>query len=110
MTMEFLYRNATPAYKGSQAQPNQRTGLLAGLGSVVGSGAAPAYRTMDGASAQAPASSRNWWRAFAVTPSYRTATPCTDHVAPGEPSPDGGDGDEEPAGGCSETAMQVVIL
>ena len=109
--MEFLYRNATPVYRGSQAQPNQRTGLLAGLGSVVGSGAMPAYKTLDRASAQAPARSRGWWQAFAVTPSYRTAAPCAaDHVAPGEPSPDGNDGDEDPAGGCSEPAMQVVIL
>jgi len=111
MTMEFLYRKATPAYKGSQAQPNQRTGLLAELGSVVGGGATPAYKTPDGARAQAPASSRSWWRAFAVTPSYLTAAPCTaDHVAPGEPSPDGENGDEDPGGGCSEQAMQVVIL
>ena|SRR5687767_4314470 len=108
--MEFLYRNA-PAYKGSQAQPNQRTGLLAELGSVVGGGATPAYKTRDGARAQAPEPSRNWMRAFAVTPSYKTAAPCAaDHVAPGELSPDGEDGDEDPAGGCSEPAMQVVIL
>ena len=108
--MEFLYRNATPVYRGSQAQPNQRTGLLAGLGSVVGGGATPAYKTLDGASAQASAPSRNWSRVFAVTPSYKTAAPCADYVAPGEPSPDGEDGDEDPEGGCSEPAMQVVIL
>ena len=107
--MEFFYRNATPVYQGSQAQPAQRTGLLAELGSAIGgAGAAPAYRTVDGASVQAPASSKNWLRAFAVTPSYKTAAPCAaDCVAPGEPSPDG---DEEPAGGCSESEMQVVIL
>ncbi len=109
--MEFLYRNATPAYKGSQAQPSQRTGLLAELGSVVGGSAAPAYKTRDGARAYASAPSRSWLRAFAVTPSYKTAAPCTaDHVAPGEPPPDGEDDDEEPAGGCSEPATQVVIL
>jgi hypothetical protein len=111
MTMEFLYRNATPAYRGSQAQPNQRTGFLAELGSVVGGGATPAYKTRDGARAHALASSRSWLRALAVSPSYKTAAPCTaDHVAPGEPSPDGEHGDEDPAGGCSEPAMQVVIL
>ena len=109
--MEFLYRNATPAYRGSQAQPNQRTGLLAGLGSVIGGGATPVYKTHGGASAQAPATSRSWLRAFAVTPSYKTAAPCAaDHVAPGEPSPDGDDGDADPANGCAEQAMQVVIL
>ena len=84
--MEFLYRSATPAYKGNQAQPNQRTGLLAGLGTGLGGGATPAYRTVAGANAQASGPARSWWRAFAVTPSYKTAAPCAeDHVAPGEP-------------------------
>ena len=105
--MEFFYRNATPVYQGSQAQPAQRTGLLAELGSVVGGDATPADRTVDGSSVQAPASSWSWWRVFAVTPSYKTAAPCdADPVAPGEPSPES----EEPAGGCSESEMQVVIL
>jgi len=104
--MEFLYRNA-PVYKGSQAQPAKRTGLLAELGSVVG-GATPAYKTVDGAGVQTPAPSRSWWRVFAVTPSYKTATPGgANPVAPGEPSPEG---DEEPVGECSGSAMQVVIL
>ena len=108
--MEFLYRSATPAYKGSQAQPNQRTGFLAGLGTKLGGGATPAYKTVAGANAQAPAPARSWWRAFAVTPSYKTAAPCAvDPVAPGEPSPDGGDDDAGPAGGC-DSALQVVIL
>src|SRR5215218_5851913 len=108
MTMEFFYRNATPVYQGSQAQPAQRTGLLAELGSVVGGDATPAYRTVDGSSVQAPASSWSWWRVFAVTPSYKTAAPCdADPVAPGEPSPES---DEEPAGGYSEPETQVVIL
>ena len=108
--MEFLYRSATPAYKGIPAQPTQRTGLLAGLGSTLGGVATPAYKTVAGASAQAPAPARSWWRAFAVTPSYKTAAPCaTDTVAPGEPSPDGGDGEADPAGEC-DPALQVVIL
>ena len=108
--MEFLYRNA-PAYKGSQAQPNQRTGLLAELGSVVGGGATPAYKTLDGASAQAPAPSRSWLRAFAVTPSYKTAAPRpADPADPCTSCPDDGDGDADPAGGCAGQAMQVVIL
>jgi hypothetical protein len=111
MTMEFLYRNATPAYRGIQAQPNQRTGLLAELGSVVGGGAAPAYKTRDGARAQAPAPSRSWMRVFAVTPSYKTAAPRpADRDDPCAPCPDDGDGDADPAGGCAEQAMQVVIL
>lgn len=108
--MEFLYRSANPAYKGSHAQPARPTGLLAGLGALRGS-ATPAYRTAARASAQAPAPTRSWWQAFAVTPSYKTAAPCAvDYVAPGEPSPDGGDDDAGPAGGCDDSAMQVVIL
>ena len=108
--MEFLYRNA-PAYKGSQAQPTKRTGLLAELGSTIGGGATPAYRTLDGASAQAPASSRCWWQAFAVTPSYKTVAPGEpDPTDPCAPVPDEGDCDAEPARGCEDQAMQVVIL
>ena len=108
--MEFLYRSATPAYRGNQAQPNQRTGLLAGLGPGLGGGATPAYKTVAGANAQASAPARSWWRAFAVTPSYRTAAPCAvDPVAPGEPSPDGEDGGADAAGEC-DPALQVVIL
>src|SRR5262249_8995172 len=115
--MEFLYRIATPAYKGSQAQPTHTTGLLAGLGAVVGGagavvgGGGPAYRTAADASVHTPAPARSWWQPFAVTPSYKTAAPCavdsTDSCAP---SPDDGDGDADPASGCAEQAMQVVIL
>ena len=106
--MEFLYRNATPAYQGSQAQPAQRTGLLAELGSLFGGSAAPAYKTVDGAGVQTPVPSRCWWQVFAVTPSYKTAAPdSADPVAPGEPSPEG---DEEPADGCSGSEPQVVLL
>ena len=108
--MEFFYRHATPVYKGTQVQPTQPTGLLSELGAMLG-GATPVYKNLAGASAQAPTPSRSWLRAFAVTPSYKTAAPCTaDHVAPGEPSPDGENSDEDPAGECSEPAMQVVIL
>src|SRR5262249_13401584 len=111
MTMEFLYRSAIPAYKGTHTQPTQSTGLLAGLGSVLGGGATPAYKTVAGANAQASAPARSWWRAVAVTPAYKTAAPCeADPVAPCEPSPDGGDGDAGPEGECADQAMQVVIL
>jgi hypothetical protein len=109
MTMEFLYRSATPAYKGSHAQPARAAGFFSRLG-VVGGSATPAYQTVAGANAKASAPARSWWRPFAVTPSYRTATPCVDHVAPGEPAPDGSDGDAETEAECAERAMQVVIL
>src|SRR5262245_49746642 len=111
MTMEILYRNASPAYKGSPKQPTQRTGPLAGFGAMLGGGATPAYRAVAGARAPVPAPARSWWQSFAVTPSYKTAVSCAAvPIAPGEPSPDGGDGDEDAADGCPEQAMQVVIL
>ena len=96
----------------NQAQPTQTTGLLSGLGSVLGGGATPAYKTRDGARAQAPATSRSWLRAFAVTPSYKTAPPrpADRDDDPCVPSPDDGDGDADPARGCADQAMQVVIL
>ena len=102
--MDFLYRSATPAYKGSHAQGAKPAGLLAGFGS-----ATPAYKTA-GARAHASAPARRWWQVLAVSPSYKTAAPCpVDHVAPGEPSPDGTDDDAGPAGGCDQP-LQVVIL
>jgi hypothetical protein len=109
--MEYLYRSATPAYKGNHAQPSKPTGLLAGLGSVMGGGATPAYRTVVDASAHAPAQARSWWQAFAVTPSYKAAAPCmADASDPCASSPDDGDDDADPERGCAEQAMQVVIL
>jgi hypothetical protein len=108
MTMEFLYRNAAPAYRGSQAQPTQRTGLLAELGSVLGSGGTPAYKIRDGARAQAPATSRSWLQAFTVTPSYKTAPRVVDIPDPCPPCAD--DDDADPERGCADQAMQVVIL
>ena len=109
--MELLYRNTTPTYKGSHAQPTRPTGLLAGLGSVMGGGVTPAYRTVADASAHAPAQARSWWQAFAVTPSYQTVAPCdVDPADPCEPSPDEGDDDADRAEECAEQAMQVVIL
>lgn len=108
--MEFLYRNATPGYMGSQTQPKQ-TGLLSELGSALGSGATPAYKTVADASVKAPAPTRSWLQAFAVTPSYKTAAPRpADPADPCAPCPDEGDGDADPAGGCEDQAMQVVIL
>jgi hypothetical protein len=111
MTMEFLYRNATPVYGGSRTRSTQPTGLLAGLGSLFGCGATPAYKTVTGPSAQAPAPVRSLFQAFAVTPSYKTAPPPpADPADPCAPCPDEGDGDAEPADGCDGQAMQVVIL
>jgi hypothetical protein len=111
MTMEFLYRNATPVYGGSRMPPTQPTGLLAGLGSLFGCGATPAYKTVSGTSAQAPAPVRSLLQAFAVTPSYKTAPPRpVDIEDPCEPPPDDGGGAADPANECDDQALQVVIL
>jgi hypothetical protein len=79
--MEFLYRTATPAYRGCPPQPKQRTGLLSGLGCYLfGGGSAPVYRTkgdLNGSAGQvAP---RCWWQAFPTTPQYKAA-PAPDPV------------------------------
>jgi hypothetical protein len=73
--MEFLYRTATPAYRGCSSQPTQRTGLLSGLTCYLfGGGTAPTYRTKDGKNgAAAPTAPRCWWQAFPSTPPYKAA-------------------------------------
>jgi hypothetical protein len=108
MTMELIYRNATPTYQGSQTRP--QPGLLSGLGSLFGCGATPTYKTVDGESAQAPKSCRSWWQVFAVTPSYKTAAPSEDEVERDAADPGNGDVAAEPACGRADQATQVVIL
>jgi hypothetical protein len=82
--MEFLYRTATPAYRGCSPQSKQRTGLLAGLGCYLfGGGTAPTYRTKHGTNgAAAPTAPRCWWQAFPTTPSYKAAPPIDLDTAP----------------------------
>jgi hypothetical protein len=109
--MEFLYRHATPAYKGSHAQPTKPTGVLSGLGSVLGGGATPAYKTRDELSARAPMSTRSWLRMFEVTPSYKTAPPRpADPTDPCAEAPDDGADGAATACGCDEPMTQIVIV
>ena len=105
--MEFLYRNATPSYKGMNVQPRATSGLFA---SLLG-GATPSYKTVDGNRAYAQASSRSWWQAFVTTPSYKTA-PMTVQAAQSCQAPaDNGGGEAETRCVCApEDATQIVIL
>ena len=68
--MNFIW-NAAPGYKGNQLQP-ARTGLLTGLGSMLG-GVTPVYKSVGSARAQAPARSSSWWPTFSAAPVYKTA-------------------------------------
>ena len=70
--MDFLYRNATPAYKGTKSQP-AKSGLFSGLSNLLG-GATPNYKTVEQRGAQASTPARGWWQAFVTTPSYKTAS------------------------------------
>ena len=107
--MDFLIWSASPAYKGNHLQP-ARTGLLAGLGNVLG-GVTPVYKTAGSASAQAPASSSSWWPTFSAAPVYKTAqssvaasaTPCAQ-------SPDEGDDAPDPVCVCDEATTEVVVV
>ena len=69
--MDFLYRNATPGYKGTQPQP--KNGFLSGLLGNLFGGGTPSYTTLDSRGAQASTPTRSWWQAFVTTPSYKTA-------------------------------------
>ena len=110
--MDFLIWNATPVYKGNQPQPAQSTGLLAGLGRMLGGGGAPTYKTLNRASVQAPAPSASWWPVSSAAPVYKTATAgagATDGSSPDDSSPDDGDGESDPTCVCDDQATVVVI-
>ena len=107
--MEFLYRNATPVYKGINPQ-QASTSLPSGIMNSLFASGTPSYKTARGSGASALTPARSWWRAFDPTPVYKT-TPaaCVDES---EVLPDMGDAAAN-AGGCvtaSDQAPQVVIL
>jgi hypothetical protein len=111
--MDFLYRNAAPAYKGMNLQPQATNGLFSGLFCNLLGGATPSYKTVDGRGAQASTPPRCWWQAFVTTPSYKTApraADCSNDVVTiagnGESAADSDSGC-----GCEvNDATQVVIL
>lgn len=118
--MDLLYRNATPSYRGMNAQPQAPSGLFAGLlGNLLG-GNVPSYRTVDGRRASA-ASSASWWQALTLTkkPSYKTAPSITEPAAQASevvlrcdaPVDDTGEPDADTTCACApEGATQIVIL
>jgi hypothetical protein len=107
--MEFLYRNASPVYKGVQPQ-QASTSLPSGMMSCLFAGT-PSYKTARGKSASAPVPARSWWDAWNPTPVYKTVSTvaCVDESGV---SPDNGDAPDD-AGGCGDAgdqAPEVVIL
>ncbi len=106
--MDFLIWTAAPAYKGNQLQP-ARTGLLAGLGGVLG-GVTPVYKNVGNASAQASARSSSWWPTFSAAPVYKTAqSSVAASAAPCASSPDEGEDESDPVCVCDETTTEVVV-
>jgi len=107
--MEFLYRNATPAYKGMHPQQGSSS-FPSGMVSSLFAGGTPSYKTAICNGASSPASARSWWQALIPTPVYKTAAAaCIDESAV---SPADGDAANN-ADGCvnaSDQAPQVVIL
>ncbi len=107
--MNFLIWNAAPGYKGTQLQP-VRTGLLAGLGSMLG-GVTPVYKTVGGQGAQAPAPSSGWWPMSSTAPVYKTArSSAAASTAPYSPSSDVGDDESDPVCVCDDETTQVVVI
>jgi len=107
--MDLFIFNAAPGYKGNQLQP-ARTGLLAGLGGVLG-GVTPVYSSVGNASAQAPASSSSWWPTFSAAPVYKTAqASVAASSAPCTASPDEGDVASDPVCVCDEATTEVVVV
>ena len=116
--MDFFTRT-TPAYKNAanrvQALSQQAapSGLMSLLGSLFGR-STPAYKTVDGHIAQAPASS-GFLSMFAVTPSYKTApvavqadTELADQVVAALVQADAMAQDDE--GPCDVGPDQIVVL
>lgn len=107
--MEFLYRRATPAYKGIHPQQGSST-FPSGIVSSLVAGGTPSYKTAICNGASAPASARSWWQALIPTPVYKTASvACVDES---EVSPADG-GTAANADGCvnaNDQAPQVVVL
>ena len=106
--MNFIW-NAAPGYKGNQLQP-ARTGLLAGLGSMLG-GVTPVYKSVGSARAQAPARSSSWWPTFSAAPVYKTAqSSAAASAAPNTLSPDECADDSDPVCVCDDETTEVVIV
>ena len=106
--MNFIW-NAAPGYKGNQLQP-ARTGLLTGLGSMLG-GVTPVYKSVGSARAQAPARSSSWWPTFSAAPVYKTAqSSAAASAAPNTLSPDEGADVSDPVCVCDDETTEVVIV
>jgi len=97
--MDFLFRGATPGYRGHQPPPTQSgTGTLSGIWcGLFDSGQQPVYKRAGraGESAQS-ASLCRWWPVFPATPQYKTVpADDPDGCVPETPPPDCPDDDGE---------------
>ena len=106
--MDFLYRNATPGYKGTQPQPQVKNGPLSGLFCNLLGGRTPSYKTLDARGAQASTPARCWWQAFVTTPSYKTALRSADGSVSSSTPDDCREAETDQD--CPCEATQVVIL
>jgi hypothetical protein len=108
--MEFLYRNATPAYKGIHPQQVSPS-IPAGIVSSLFGGGTPCYKIANGNGASAPTSARSWWQALIPAPVYKTASVAACVLEPEVPPDDGGaTGNGDGCVAASDQAPQVVIL
>jgi len=106
--MEFLYRSATPAYKGIHPQQVSSSFPSRIVSSLFARGT-PRYKTASGNGASAPEPARSWWRAWDLTPVYKTAPARVE--ASEVPADDTGAAASADADvNASDQAPQVVIL
>lgn len=114
--MDNFFSRIGPAYKSvankvqAYAQP-AATGWLSGLlGSLTGR-VTPAYKTVDGQSARAPASS-GFWSMFFASPSYKTARVESFEPIDADTSLDcdAGDPGVDESGACVDGQDLIVVL
>ena len=108
-----IFSRNNPAYRNvskltvAHAQPAASSWLSGLLGSLFGS-SMPAYKTIDGQSAQAPSSS-GFWPMFGTAPSYKTASAAT--TAPFDlDACDACDLGVDEDGACDPGPDQIVVL
>ena len=108
-----IFSRINPAYRNvskltaAQAQPAASSWPSGLIGSLLGS-SNPAYKTVDGQSAQAPSSS-GFWSMLGAVPSYKTATSAM--AAPFDlDACDACDLDVDDNGACDLGPDQIVVL
>jgi hypothetical protein len=109
-----LFNRISPVYKSAAnkvqayAQTAATNGLSGLLGSLFGR-SAPVYKTVDGQSAKAPASSSGWWGMFSASPTYKKAPAVIDADADAC-FEDAGEPGVDESGACIADQDQIVVL